>query len=83
MTLDLRARGTKHPIKLQLYILQQMTRDLDMPHIRRMIQGPNVIVLEDTRSVEIMHIARIREVVVHVLDLREEACALGIVVAYG
>jgi hypothetical protein len=48
-----------------------------------MIKRPNVIMLEDTRSVEVMHIARIREVVVHVLDLREEACALGIGVAYG
>lgn len=83
MPLDLRPRRAKHPIELQIHILQQMTRDLDMSHVCRMIQRPDVVVLEDARRVEVVHVARVREVVVDGFDLGEEACALGIGVADG
>jgi hypothetical protein len=83
MTLDLRPRRPKHPIKRQLDILQQMARDLDVPHIRRMIQGADIIVLQNPRRVEVVHVPGIGEVVVHVLDLWEETGTLCVGVADG
>lgn len=81
-TLHLRPSRTEYPIKLQLHVLEQVTRYLYMANISRMVQGPDIIMLENTRGVEVMHITHIREVVVHVLDLGEEASALGVCVSY-
>ena len=83
MTLDLWPRRPEHPIKRQFHILQQMARDLNMPHIRWMVQRANIIVLQNPRRVEVVHVPGVGEVVVHVLDLREEAGTLCVGVAYG
>lgn len=52
--LHLRAHSIQHPPKHELNILNHIARDLNMPHIRRMIQRANTILLHQTRSIEIV-----------------------------
>ena len=71
----------ENPSKLELDILQQVTRELDMPYVRGMILRPDVVVLQDARRIEVVHKVRVRvvatvEIPVHILDLRDEATAL-------
>ena len=82
--LDLRTRLLEDPAKRQFDVLHQMTRKLDVSNVRRMIQRPNIIVLQDARRVEVVHkplaTALVQVAVVEVfddvLDLLEEAGAL-------
>jgi hypothetical protein len=48
-------RRPQLPSKLQVNILHEMARDLDIPHIRRVPQRSDIIVLQDPRRVKIVH----------------------------
>lgn len=52
---DLRPNRIQRPIKLNLDILHEMTRQLHMSHIRRMILRANIIMGQYARRIEIMH----------------------------
>lgn len=89
--LDLRSRLLENPAKRQLDVLHQVTGKLDVPNVGRMVQRPNIIVLQDTRRVEVVHKplatalvqAAVVEVSDNVLDLLEEAGALLECIANG
>ena len=54
--LNLRPRRAQFPTKYDLRPLHQVARDLEMPHVGRMIRGREVIMLQDPCRVEIMNI---------------------------
>lgn len=45
----------QNPAERQLDILEHMARDLDMPHIRRMVLRSNIIMLQNPRRVKQLH----------------------------
>lgn len=79
------------PPKHQPNILHQMARELDMSYIRRMVLRPDVIVLQNRGSVEVVHVATcalaagVETAVVEVLDdsfdFGLESAALGVACA--
>lgn len=52
--LHLRPCGVQHPTEHQLDVLHQMARQLDMSNVCGMVQRTDVIVLQDTRGVEVI-----------------------------
>lgn len=87
--LHLRPRRPELIPKLQLHILLQMARDLDMPYVRRMPLGRDIVVLEDTRRVEVVDEFVLwagREggvVLVYLVDFGDEGPVFGVCVAGG
>jgi hypothetical protein len=53
--LYLRPRSIQHPPKQQLNILNHMARNLNMPHIRRMILRADIIMLHYPRRIEVVN----------------------------
>ena len=85
--LHLRARRAEHPTEVQLDVLQQVTRQLDVSHVGRVVLRADVVVLHDAGGVEVVHevLARVvpgAEVLVDALDLGDEAAALRVGVAH-
>ncbi len=97
MALHLWTSGRQYPVKVQLDILHQMACNLDVADICRVIQWTNVIVLEDTVSllasetrsqafdvpcgIEVVHVTRVGEVIVDILNLCNEGASLSIGIA--
>ena len=81
--LHFRPRGSQNPPKPLLNILHEMARKLHMPHVRRMILRADIIVLEDSCRVEIMHEPSGGELLVDGVDFLDKGAALGIGVADG
>jgi hypothetical protein len=52
---NLRPSSIQDPIKLHLDVLNQVARDLDMPSIGRVPLWPDIIMLHQTGSVEVMN----------------------------
>ena len=82
--LHLRPRLLQYPAKRQLDILHQMTGDLDVSDICRVVKRPNVVVLQDAGGVEVVYKpfssafvqAAVVEISDDILDLMKEARAL-------
>ena len=77
----------KNPPELQLDVLHQVTGQLHVPYIRRMIERADIIMLKDACSVEVMHKAAVTrrpviEIFVNLLDLLDKGPALLVSVAY-
>ena len=87
--LHLRPIGPKLIPKLYLHILLQMARDLHLSDIRRVPLRRDVVVLQDTSRVEVVHVfflraVRLRGVVfVYVVDFRDEGTCFVVAVADG
>jgi len=52
---NLRPISVENPVELQFDILNQVARNLDMSSIRGVILWSNIIVLQQSRGVEIMN----------------------------
>jgi hypothetical protein len=52
--LNLWARGIQNPIEHNLDILNQVAREFDVSDISGVVLGPNIVMLEQARCVEIM-----------------------------
>lgn len=57
-------RGLKVPPENQLNPLQQVTRNLDMTHIRKMVLGVDIVMLQQTLGGEIVDETTVLEVLV-------------------
>ncbi len=53
--LHFRPRRIQHPSKHKLNILNHVTSHFNMSHIRRMVLGCDIIMLHNSRRIEIMH----------------------------
>lgn len=69
-------RSLENPSEIQLDILQQVTGNLDMSNVSRMVLGSDIIVLQDPSRIEVMHKSLGLEVVVHCFNLFEEPRSL-------
>lgn len=56
--------GLKVPPENQLNPLQQVTRNLDMSHIRKMVLGVNIVMLQQTLGGEIVDETTVLEVLI-------------------
>lgn len=59
----------KFPPQHKFHPLQQVTCQLDMANIGRVSFGTNIVVLQETSSIEIIHKAEVLEMLMHFLAL--------------
>lgn len=57
----------KLPPQYKSHPLQQMTRQLDMPNIRRVILGVDIIMLQDPLGFKVIHEPALSEMLMHIL----------------
>lgn len=74
--------GLKVPPENQLNPLQHVTRNLDMSHIRKMVLGVNIIMLQKTLGGEIVDETTVLEVLVDLLGLFLVVSATDVLLAF-
>lgn len=88
LMLHLRPRLPKLPPKHQLHIHHKLARQLNLAHVRRMILGSDIVVLQNARGVEVVYVAgrtfpsgverAVVEMPHHALDVRRESAVLRV-----
>lgn len=74
--------GLKVPPKNQLDPLQQVTRNLDMSHIRKMVLGVNIVMLQQTLGGEIVDETTVLEVLIDLSSLFLVVSAADVLLAF-
>jgi hypothetical protein len=67
--------GLKVPPEHQLNPLQQMTSNLNMSHVRQVVLGVNIVVLQQTLGGEVVDETAVLEVLVDLLCFFQVVCA--------
>jgi hypothetical protein len=75
-------RGLKVPPQNQLNPLQQVARNLDMSHIRKMVLGVDIVMLQQTLGGEIVDETTVLEVLIDLASLFLVVSATDVLLAF-
>jgi hypothetical protein len=75
-------RGLKVPPQNQLNPLQQVARNLDMSHIRKMVLGVDIVMLQQTLGGEIVDETTVLEVLIDLSSLFLVVSATDVLLAF-